>query len=88
MLNKICKSLKQAFKRFDEIFSLEMIVFMSLIFMYLKDILDSVKSFDEFTSFHWFVAVSFASLVFSNAWMLSTMLEIKRFIASKNDDRK
>ena len=87
-MKKICSAFKCLLEKFDEIFSLEMIVFISLIFMYLKDILDSVKSFDEFTSFHWFVAVSFASLVFSNTWMLSTMLEIKRFIASKNDDKK
>ena len=88
MLNKVCKFLKQVFKKFDELFSLEFVVFLFLIFDYFNGILKFVKSFDEFTNFQWFVVVSFSSLVSSSIWLLCSVLEIKRFIVSKDDDKK
>lgn len=88
MLNKICKSLKQAFKKFNELFSLEFFLFLFLIFDYSDNILKFVKSFDEFTSFQWFVVVSLSSLVSFSAWVLCSVLEIKRLITFKDNDKK
>lgn len=88
MLNKICESLKQAFKRFNELFSLEFFLFLFLLFDYFNAILKFVKSFDEFTSFQWFVVVSLSSLVSFGAWVLCSVLEIKRLITFKDNDKK
>lgn len=87
-MKKICSAFKLFLEKFDEIFSLEMIVFIFLIFDYIKCILSCVKNFNDFTDFQWFAVVSLISLVFYGIWSLCTMLEIKRLITHKDDDKR
>ena len=88
MLNKIGEGLKKCLKKINELFPLEIVMFLILCFEYVSNIFESVKSFDGFTSFQWFVVVSLVSLVLSSFWLVCYIGVIKFAIIHKDNDKK